>query len=162
MASEEHSKPFLSRWSQRKLAVEQTAEIENKTAAESPPESNQFAFAESTEIPDKPNSAPSDEVKPLWQRDDVDPREKQQALRDLFRQPKFNQVDGLDEYDNDYNYHNFAKLGDVITHEMRSRLAAQAESIADSAQSTEPAATQADTAETSAQSNANKEDKPLA
>lgn len=155
MASEEHSNPFLSRWSRRKLAVEQAAEIESKSIAESPPESNQSSFAESTETPDKPDYIPSVEEKPLWQRDDVDPREKQQAMRDLFRQPKFNQVDGLDEYDNDYNYHKFAKLGDVITHEMRSRLAAQAESIATSDQSTEPAATQEDTAETSAQSNAN-------
>jgi len=159
MASEEHSKPFLSRWSRRKLAVEEAAEIEKKTAAEITPENTDSAAAEVT---DKPDPVQSVEDKPLWQRDDIDPREKQQAMRDLFRKPKFNQVDGLDEYDNDYNYHNFAKLGDVITHEMRSRLAAQAEAIAASAQSTEHTDTQADASETSAQSSDNKEDKPLA
>jgi len=159
MASEEHSKPFLSRWSRRKLAVEEAAEIEKKTAAEITPEST--STVEVTEAPDTAQTQ-SVEDKPLWQRDDIDPREKQQAMRDLFRKPKFNQVDGLDEYDNDYNYHNFAKLGDVITHEMRSRLAAQAESIAASAQSTEHTETQAEASETSVQSSDNKEEKPLA
>ncbi|MEA3302057.1 MAG: DUF3306 domain-containing protein, partial [Pseudomonadota bacterium] len=41
------------------------------------------------------------------------------ALRKLFHGSKFNICDGLDDYDEDFT--NFAKLGDVITAEMRQR-----------------------------------------
>ena len=46
------------------------------------------------------------------------------ALRKLFHSPEFNVVDGLDDYDGDYT--SFAKLGDVITSEMRHRMEIEA------------------------------------
>lgn len=42
------------------------------------------------------------------------------ALRRLFHLPKFNVVDGLNDYDEDFR--NFAPLGDIITADMRHRL----------------------------------------
>lgn len=41
------------------------------------------------------------------------------ALRKLFHSPRFNICDGLDDYDEDFT--KFAKLGDVITADMRQR-----------------------------------------
>jgi hypothetical protein len=53
------------------------------------------------------------------------------ALRKLFHSPTFNVTDGLDDYAEDFT--KFAKLGDVVTQEMRHRLAVEAERIAQSA-----------------------------
>ena len=46
------------------------------------------------------------------------------ALRKLFHGPEFNVMDGLDDYDGDYT--SFAKLGDIITSEMRYRMEIEA------------------------------------
>jgi hypothetical protein len=42
---------------------------------------------------------------------------RHRALHKLFHLPHYNITDGLNDYDEDYT--NFAKLGNVITHEMR-------------------------------------------
>lgn len=44
---------------------------------------------------------------------------RQLALRKLFRAASFNITDGLDDYDEDFT--SFAKLGDIVTREMRVR-----------------------------------------
>lgn len=44
---------------------------------------------------------------------------RNQALRRLFRLPRFNVTDGLDDYDQDYR--NFETLGDIVTSDMRHR-----------------------------------------
>ena len=94
----------------------------------------------------------------------MDPETKKQALRDLFRKPGFNQTDGLEEYENDYNYHAFAGLGSVVTHEMKRMLELQ---LAPDETVEQPAA--ADPAEDSEQNNDTKprnnrdeEDNPIA
>lgn len=112
---------FLQRWSRRKNAPE-TPDAESKpdSPQEKPPsaESAQTPPAETTE---------TDAETPIWQRADVDPAERRQALKDLFQQSKFNQTDGLEEYENDYNYQKFAKLGSIVTHEMRRFIERQTE-----------------------------------
>ena len=42
------------------------------------------------------------------------------ALRKLFRSAKFNVVDGLNDYDDDFT--NFEPLGDIITSDMRHQM----------------------------------------
>jgi len=108
------SENFLSRWSRRK----QQTNIEEETATEksAPTEQN---------LTDETAPAKESADLPLWQRENVDPETKKQALRDLFRKPGFNQTDGLEEYENDYNYHAFAGLGSVVTHEMKRMLERQ-------------------------------------
>lgn len=162
MTTEQNSKPFLSRWSRRKLAAEETAAADNPTSAATTQVTNDLSASAATEPPSISDSVQLEEKKPLWQRDNIDPQEKQQAMRDLFRKPKFNLVDGLDEYEKDYNYHNFAKLGDVITHEMRSRLAAQADAFATSVTSTQNSDKASESSEESVLLSNNKEEKPLA
>jgi hypothetical protein len=53
------------------------------------------------------------------------------ALRKLFHSKAFNVIDGLDDYAEDFTH--FAKLGNVVTQDMRHGLAVEAERIAQSA-----------------------------
>ncbi|MDX1572747.1 MAG: DUF3306 domain-containing protein, partial [Methylophaga sp.] len=92
----------------------------------------------SSETPVEQPEATSQETgasaRPAWQDPELDKTSRRQALRDIFQKPGIGQPDGLDEYERDYNYHNFAKLGDVVTHEMHRLLEKQAEQLAASAQ----------------------------
>ena len=54
---------------------------------------------------------------PLWQQKDVDADSKREALTNLFRQPEFNDVDHMNEYDEDFTQ--FSGLGDIVTQEMK-------------------------------------------
>jgi len=123
MKEKSASENFLSRWSRRKQQAETQPEpvTENVPVTEPP---------ESTVVKDPAEL-------PIWQREDVDPETKQQALRDLFRKPGFNKTDGLEEYENDYNYHAFAGLGSVVTHEMKRMLERQLAAEEAAEQSTE-------------------------
>ena len=49
------------------------------------------------------------------------------ALRKLFSLPKYNITDGLDDYNEDFT--NFAKLGNILTHEMRRALEREQERL---------------------------------
>lgn len=126
---------FLQRWSRRKSSHEipegvEPAPAEQKSGTDMAPDEQPQA------------SATPAEEKPIWQRQDADPAERRQALRDLFQQSKFNQTDGLEEYENDYNYRNFAKLGAIVTHEMRryiERQAAQSDDVKDQSASDDKA-----------------------
>lgn len=119
---------FLQRWSRRKSSHEIPEE-----ADPAPAEQQSGTDMAPDEQPQEASATPAEE-KPIWQRQDADPAERRQALRDLFQQSKFNQTDGLEEYENDYNYRNFAKLGTIVTHEMRryiERQAAQSDDLKD-------------------------------
>lgn len=125
---------FLSRWSSRKLkkaekpATETDELTADTTQAEVPADSAPAPAAE-----------PAAAEQPAWQNQQLDPASRRQALRDIFKKPGIGLPDGLDEYERDYNYHNFAKLGDVVTHEMRRLLEQQAEQLAAAAEAgTEP------------------------
>ena len=112
---------FLSRWSQRKLEVE--------TAVPSLSEAIGPAEVVSAETPEPPEAELTDADMPplesLGEGSDyrgflspkVSEALRKAALRKLFRQSRFNAVDGLDDYAEDYT--RFEPLGDLVTHEMR-------------------------------------------
>lgn len=137
-ASEDTDGGFLRRWSRRKAEPEAPA---------APPTGESAPGGEATpaESPDRlarePGSAngnPAAEVEGRVMTDDdmpgldtiaettdmsgffspgVSEALRTQALRRLFRLPKFNVTDGLDDYNEDYR--NFQALGDVVTSDMR-------------------------------------------
>jgi hypothetical protein len=96
---------FLSRWSKRKL---DEAELETKSEP----------VVEKQELEQQPDT--DEKELPVWQQKDADPDKKKQALAALFKQSEFNDLDGLNEYDEDYT--TFPKLGKVVTQEMKRML----------------------------------------
>ncbi len=124
---------FLSRWSSRKLRkVEKPTETpDDSLDAATPTEA-------SVEQSDETTQEASPAERPIWQDPELDKNSRRQALRDIFQKPGIGVPDGLDEYERDYNYHSFAKLGDVVTHEMRRLLEKQAKQLAAAAEA-EPA-----------------------
>ena len=114
----------LQRWSRRKLAARQ------KDASAVSKEDPSSPAAEASEAPAQaPGSKLSDADMPplesLGEESDysgffspeVSEELRRLALRKLFHLPAFNVRDGLDDYDEDFTQ--FAKLGNVITHEMQ-------------------------------------------
>lgn len=98
---------FLSRWSRRKLDENNSeGKGESQVVTDDLVESKQIEADESS--------------LPAWQQPDVDPDIKKQALKSIFRHSEFNNLDGLNDYDEDYTV--FSKLGNVITEEMRRML----------------------------------------
>lgn len=120
---------FAARWSRRKHTARTSPEPQSP-----PPAAQEPDTAPSPDIDAEP---PGDTEMPplesLTQDSDVSPffsprvteELRKLALRRLFRTPKFNLRDGLDDYDGDYR--SFEPLGDVITADMRHQLERQAE-----------------------------------
>ncbi len=118
----------LARWSRRKLEAEREG---SQPTAE--PEIDAFEAAEAV-APDSAEPAPPltdadmPDVDTLTEDSDFSPfmspgvseELRNLALRKLFRAPAFNIRDGLDEYDDDFT--SFAKLGDVVTSDMKHRI----------------------------------------
>lgn len=108
---ENRKQPFLSRWSQRKLAAarEDSAPPAPVAPAPTAPIANAPATAAANAAP-----APSEPALPpiealtfdsdftAFLSPKVDASLRQQALRKLFRDPRFNVMDGLDVYIDDY------------------------------------------------------------
>ncbi len=97
---------FVSRWSRRKIAPKDKSEQEQQAS-----DSLSFETSEKNVI------SPMDSELPLWQQDNVEEDVKQRALSTLFKQPEFNDVDYLNEYDEDFTQ--FSGLGDIVTQEMK-------------------------------------------
>lgn len=150
MKEKSASENFLSRWSRRK----QQSETSPEPVTDNAPVTEQV----------EPAVAKDPAELPIWQREDVDPETKQQALRDLFRKPGFNKTDGLEEYENDYNYHAFAGLGSVVTHEMKRMLERQLAADEATEQTTETTSAEDSELEqdTKPRHNRDEEDKPIA
>ena len=156
------SEGFLSRWSQRKAMARDGIELQDDPELPDlppPTEAPDVDAAPATVESDADDAAPPTELPPLESLDensdysaflnkDVAPDLRQEALRKLFRSPKFNIRDGLDDYDLDYT--NPEPLGDIVTAEMRYRIKAEIERLArkaleeDAAEETAVAATAAD------------------
>jgi len=100
----------LSRWSRRKHQQQQIQDESSLDKAVPEPEKT---IEETTE--EKIES--SKEALPIWQQDEADPEQKKSALAALFRQPEFNDVDRLNEYDEDFTQ--FSSLGNIIPGEMK-------------------------------------------
>ena len=118
----------LARWSRRKLEAEREASMptaEPETDAFEPAE----AAAPDVAEPAQPlTDADMPDVETLTEDSDFSPfmspgvseELRNLALRKLFGAPSFNIRDGLDEYDDDFT--SFAKLGDVVTSDMKHRI----------------------------------------
>ena len=109
---------FLARWSERKRQAGGPA-----TALESdqrtPVEPAQEALPTDADMPPLESlTEDSDYIGFLSPR--VSEELRRLALRKLFHGAEFNLRDGLDDYDEDYT--SFAKLGNIVTAEMRRRL----------------------------------------
>jgi hypothetical protein len=99
---------FLSRWSRRKHAARRGASLpepDPPPTAAAPPAPTAPPPAAETSVPELP---PVESLKGLesdykdFLRPDVDPATRSAALRKLFGDPHFNQMDGLDIYIDDY------------------------------------------------------------
>jgi len=92
---------FLSRWSRRKLGkAEPEAAPEPATASPASLEHSNAAPPPEP-LPPVESLTPASDFKPFM-RPDVEPGVKQAALKQLFKDPQFNVMDGLDTYIEDY------------------------------------------------------------
>jgi Protein of unknown function (DUF3306) len=115
MADENDQKtPFLKRWSQRKLAASREPATTSGTPAPNvadPHVTDAAARASAAAVVDPAAQAALPSVESLsfdsdftaFLQPEVDESIKRQALRKLFADPRFNVMDGLDVYIDDYN-----------------------------------------------------------
>lgn len=134
----EANEPFARRWSRRKA---------QSRAGETPDDDAQAApgtddAREAAHDPAAAEAAPEITDADLPDPDELDGRSdlsaflgggvseglRQRALRRVFRSPEFNQVDGLEVYNEDYR--SFEGLGEMVTQHMRQRLRREAEPLA--------------------------------
>ena len=94
---------FLSRWSRRKLGkAEPEAAPKPAEPPASPPAPEPANAARPPEpLPPVESLTPDSDFRPFM-RPDVEPGVKQAALKQLFKDPQFNVMDGLDTYIDDY------------------------------------------------------------
>ena len=105
-------KPFLSRWSQRKLAASREASVRDASTSVAPPVNNPPVPASTpdAQVPPAPVAPELPPVESLsfdsdftqFMQPKVDESLKREALRKLFNDPRFNVMDGLDTYIDDY------------------------------------------------------------
>lgn len=127
--------PFATRWSRLKAQARAGAapevaagpEVKPPPAAETAPQP-----APPTQSPEAPSPGPAPpelpDIESLGEDSDysnflaegVDAVLRRRALRKLFHSPKFNVLDGLDDYMGDYTQ--FEPLGSVVTADMRHHL----------------------------------------
>ena len=123
----EHAdEPFLKRWSRLKSDRAAAATAPPATAPEaSAPAAHEDAVPEAEAEPLPPGDEDMPPLESLDENSDfsgfMSPRVsaalRKQALRKLFRSPKFNVISELDDYIDDYR--SFPALGDVITSDMQ-------------------------------------------
>jgi len=100
---------FLSRWSRRKHAAKRGEPLPPAAVPDVVPGSPGAGAIEPVEPPLPPEPlppveslTPESDFTPFM-RDEVDPGIRRQALRTLFRDPRFNVMDGLDVYIDDFS-----------------------------------------------------------
>lgn len=101
---------FLSRWSRRKHAANRGEALPTPSPAAAPSPVPPPPPASATQNPDE-GQAPLQPVESLtpesdfapFMRSDVDPGTRREALKTLFRDERFNVMDGLDVYIDDYS-----------------------------------------------------------
>lgn len=108
-----HDDNFLSRWSRRKTAARsRTPAAEGGAAGATPAAVPAEAGTHATTSPNQqPENAPLPPVDSLtfdsdftgFMREGVDPELRRAAIRTLVRDPRFNVMDGLDVYIDDYS-----------------------------------------------------------
>jgi len=126
---------FLERWSRRKAEARAgLAEPEVAGTAERPAAEPPAADVAPPVLPDL-DSLGEDSDYSAFLAPGVDEALRRQALRKLFRSPKFNVCDGLDDYCEDFT--KFDKLGDIVTADMRFQLERAAQRLEQLAESAE-------------------------
>lgn len=119
--------PFLQRWSRLKSetrdtgrpAVQPDDTTPTATGAEARPASpppSEGTGPTATALPDLESLGPDSDYS-AFLGPDVDLSLRRAALRKLFRSPKFNVLDGLDDYCDDFTQ--FAPLAGIVTADMR-------------------------------------------
>jgi hypothetical protein len=112
---------FGSRWSRRKLdAQEQQQDLAIQPQTEYSDEKPVLTDADMPPI----DSLTEDSDYSGFLSPEVSEELRKQALRRLFLGSGFNVCDGLDDYDEDYT--SFAKLGDIVTADMRHQMEMEA------------------------------------
>ncbi len=106
---------IMSRWEKRKLAVLEEQKIHDLEAQPKPEEEEEVFLTDEDMPPIEELTADSDYSGFMSPR--VSDQLRRLALRKLFHGADFNICDGLDDYDGDYT--SFAKLGDIITSDMK-------------------------------------------
>jgi hypothetical protein len=96
---------FISRWSKRKIAARTGKPIEQEPKVVAPPPTvapQQEIQPPAPKLPPVESLTPESDFTPFM-KGDVDPGVKREALKTLFRDPRFNVMDGLDVYIDDYS-----------------------------------------------------------
>jgi hypothetical protein len=100
---------FLRRWSRRKIAAKTGEKVEaERPPAQPTPEAGRAPTAgavpesSGTQLPPVESLTPESDFAPFMQTG-VDPGVKREALKTLLRDPRFNVMDGLDVYIDDYS-----------------------------------------------------------
>lgn len=120
--------PFLRRWS--RLKADSEARPDEVSVPEVVPGSGAAGQDENSQGPEDPAELPpgDEDMPPLESLDEnsdfsgfMSPRVsaalRKQALRKLFRSPKFNVISELDDYIDDYR--SYPALGDILTSDMK-------------------------------------------
>lgn len=111
MTPPSHDDDFLGRWSKRKHAARRGEPVQEEPpappAAPAPvasqaPTASDPRPAEPAPLPPVASLTPDSDFTPFMAKE-VDPGARRQALRTLFRDPRFNVMDGLDVYIDDYS-----------------------------------------------------------
>ena len=143
-----HGEAFLARWSRLKRGQDVAPPAEREGAGLHPdpaPEANVLApDAPALTDADMPPVESLDEASDFsgFLSEGVSEVLRRKALSKLFGLPVFNQLDGLNDYDEDYTQ--LKPLGDTITYQMRQWMERDKKKLEDEAAAREGEATQAE------------------
>ncbi len=114
------AEPFLERWSRKKTQARTGTDEESAAPADLPVQASEPEPSSRdpgvVELPDL-DSLDADSDYSAFLTPGVDAKLRRTALRKLFSSPKFNVLDGMDDYCDDYTQ--FESLGDLVTADMR-------------------------------------------
>ncbi len=139
---------FLERWSRKKTQARTGTDEESAAPSDLPVQASEPEPSSRdpgvVELPDL-DSLDADSDYSAFLTPGVDDKLRRTALRKLFSSPKFNVLDGMDDYCDDYTQ--FESLGDLVTADMRHHLEraarAAARALEDGTPGAEVAATDA-------------------
>lgn len=127
--------PFLERWARMKARANAESQPVPPPAIETHRPPGPAAGSPALPLPDL-DLLDGDSDYSAFLQPGVDLLLRRRALRKLFHSPKFNVLDGLDDYMGDFT--NFEKLGDLVTADMRHQLERAARAAADALEGEPP------------------------
>lgn len=127
----------ITRWSRRKQAVqEEQRQLEREAEAQKVQQELEAQLPTDADMPDI-DTLTEDSDFSGFLSPKVSESLRRVALRKLFHSPSFNMIDGLDDYDEDFT--SFAKLGDILTADMKHQMEVEARKKLELAQSEDEA-----------------------